>query len=202
MPAIAQSQLALRTESASARSFVGCIYTVEFRVKETFKSCGTSLSKPKEKRGWIDLLTQKQRKFVFGDKYERTFPPDVVRILCVLTAFTLQRIIRISFAVDVKRRNGFSFADSSTNGYGVTGCPGVMACQTNPCQNNSTCLSVGEAFKCVCHEEWKGRYCEDKTTTCDRVVCENSGTCVETQNGEYRCQCALGWTGSTCQKVN
>ena len=69
------------------------------------------------------------------------------------------------------------------------------ACASQPCANNSTCISNSTGiFYCVCADGFTGSTCEEHLLLCDDVTCFN-GTCSERTG---LCVCDAGFTGELC----
>uniref|UniRef100_A0A667ZVR9 trypsin n=1 Tax=Myripristis murdjan TaxID=586833 RepID=A0A667ZVR9_9TELE len=63
-------------------------------------------------------------------------------------------------------------------------------CEPNPCQNGGSCVKGNRRFRCVCPNEYAGRFCEIAATDCYEGNGETyTGHASETQKGE---QC-LNW---------
>ena len=73
----------------------------------------------------------------------------------------------------------------------------LLPCDSNPCLNNSTCLSLSLTnYTCVCRPLYKGDKCHEQQTQCTNNPCEANGTCVlNPKTGEEVCQCPSGRYG-------
>ncbi|XP_033755862.1 LOW QUALITY PROTEIN: sushi, von Willebrand factor type A, EGF and pentraxin domain-containing protein 1-like [Pecten maximus] len=70
----------------------------------------------------------------------------------------------------------------------------VIDCRENPCQNDGTCTSTGNGYKCNCRNSWKGDNCEIAfVPSCEMNPCLNNGTCVVSPDQEsgYTCVCGI-----------
>ncbi|XP_019617062.1 PREDICTED: von Willebrand factor A domain-containing protein 2-like [Branchiostoma belcheri] len=72
-------------------------------------------------------------------------------------------------------------------------------CASNPCQNNSNCVSIngGDAYECRCFPGWLGANCET-LDYCRNQQCESGGTCMNQPTG-FVCSCPPGWEGTHCE---
>lgn len=70
-------------------------------------------------------------------------------------------------------------------------------CNSNPCQNNASCIDSIADFICECRDGWKGKTCALKDGHCDRNTCRNGGTCQDLGN-TYTCHCPPEWEGTSC----
>ncbi|XP_069815839.1 cubilin [Dendropsophus ebraccatus] len=76
------------------------------------------------------------------------------------------------------------------------------ACNSNPCQNSGTCLSLLDSFFCLCSSNWKGSTCAEDVNECQvyggtPLGCQNGAICENTP-GSYRCSCSPEWYGPQC----
>ncbi|XP_021365829.1 sushi, von Willebrand factor type A, EGF and pentraxin domain-containing protein 1-like [Mizuhopecten yessoensis] len=68
----------------------------------------------------------------------------------------------------------------------------VIGCRGDPCQNDGTCTTTSNGYKCHCRNSWKGDNCEIAfSPNCDMYPCLNNGTCVVSPDQElgYTCEC-------------
>uniref|UniRef100_A0A4W3H4B1 Delta-like protein n=1 Tax=Callorhinchus milii TaxID=7868 RepID=A0A4W3H4B1_CALMI len=99
-------------------------------------------------------------------------------------------------------------------------------CAVKPCQNRGTCQDLVNDFYCECKNGWKGKTCHSRKcahflshsphvtrslnfkiltfthksfrdSQCDEATCNNGGTCYD-EGDTFKCMCAPGWEGSTC----
>ncbi|XP_066263213.1 uncharacterized protein [Branchiostoma lanceolatum] len=73
----------------------------------------------------------------------------------------------------------------------------VDECNSNPCQNNGTCIDGVEQYKCQCAHGWVGVHCKIRDE-CNSNPCQNNGTCIAGVE-HYICQCGRGWVGVHCE---
>uniref|UniRef100_A0A8C0J8V6 Cubilin n=1 Tax=Chelonoidis abingdonii TaxID=106734 RepID=A0A8C0J8V6_CHEAB len=76
------------------------------------------------------------------------------------------------------------------------------ACSSNPCQNSGTCISLLDAFFCLCPSNWQGPFCSVDVNECQiyagtALGCQNGATCVNTP-GSYSCTCTPETYGPHC----
>ncbi|KAG9262334.1 coagulation factor VII-like [Astyanax mexicanus] len=78
-------------------------------------------------------------------------------------------------------------------------------CQSNPCENNSTCYLLKESYTCLCAPGFSGRNCERVIKDIPDSCLHNNGGCehfCEENNGERFCSCTdgyfLGTDGQAC----
>lgn len=74
---------------------------------------------------------------------------------------------------------------------------------TGYCQNGGTCTITPTNDKnCECTPNYSGQRCENElgpnTIDCDRISCENGGTC-QIIKGDALCNCTAQFTGQKCQ---
>ncbi|XP_012658923.1 protein delta homolog 1 isoform X2 [Otolemur garnettii] len=70
-------------------------------------------------------------------------------------------------------------------------------CMTAPGCYNGYCE---EAWQCICNDGWEGKLCEIDVRACTSTPCANNGSCVNLENGQYKCSCIPGYTGRNCLK--
>ncbi|XP_004605400.2 cubilin [Sorex araneus] len=75
-------------------------------------------------------------------------------------------------------------------------------CGSNPCQHGGTCLSLHDAFYCICPPQWQGPLCATDVNECEiysgsPLGCQNGATCVNTA-GSYSCLCSHETYGPQC----
>ncbi|XP_069121617.1 delta and Notch-like epidermal growth factor-related receptor [Argopecten irradians] len=77
----------------------------------------------------------------------------------------------------------------------------VKPCDSNPCQNNASCLEMTGGYYCVCKANFTGTHC-DKEDHCSMSPCQNGGTCFSNAIS-YICNCTVGYNGPSCEnKLN
>ncbi|XP_059509027.1 hyaluronan-binding protein 2-like isoform X2 [Stegostoma tigrinum] len=73
-------------------------------------------------------------------------------------------------------------------------------CLANPCENEGTCETKGQTFKCHCHPFYTGRTCQLVNNPCRRNTCKH-GECVLTTNPPYyKCKCNYPFKPPNCKK--
>ncbi|XP_074768418.1 delta and Notch-like epidermal growth factor-related receptor isoform X2 [Athene noctua] len=83
-------------------------------------------------------------------------------------------------------------------------CEEFDACQSQPCQNNATCIDVAQKhdrnnFTCSCLAGYTGELCQSEIDHCIQQPCQNGGTCSSNING-FSCQCPEGYHGLYCEE--
>uniref|UniRef100_H3CM83 Coagulation factor VIIi n=1 Tax=Tetraodon nigroviridis TaxID=99883 RepID=H3CM83_TETNG len=71
----------------------------------------------------------------------------------------------------------------------------IDACLAQPCQNNGVCVSMGNAYQCLCPEGFNGRHCETKVEDFLKCLYQN-GQCQHFCNSSresHKCYCAEGY---------
>ncbi|XP_076273096.1 sushi, von Willebrand factor type A, EGF and pentraxin domain-containing protein 1-like isoform X1 [Rhynchophorus ferrugineus] len=96
------------------------------------------------------------------------------------------------------------FKCSCLDGYSGSYCEELLekegSCQLD-CQNGGTCVHIEDnEYVCACKDGFSGDTCEKKFNSCDNVLCENNGTCIE-QGSTYKCVCPRGYLGRRCHLV-
>ena len=119
------------------------------------------------------------------------------------------------------------FLCKCAEGFSGTNCQVVdNVCATAPCLHGGNCSVVDSAldsFNCSCPSGWTGSTCQIGTPEagciftktpfissihlsfssdvdeCESSPCANGATCIDLENG-YRCVCAQGWQGDTCDE--
>lgn len=72
-------------------------------------------------------------------------------------------------------------------------------CGHQPCFNGGTCKDLGaEQFECVCHERFKGQFCQEDLDPCASSPCLYGGKCRSEIGGNYTCDCPAKMTGKRC----
>lgn len=68
-------------------------------------------------------------------------------------------------------------------------------CESNPCQNNSTCEDGPNGYICHCLPGYEGIHCEIDVAVCNvtnETRCYNGGICEEGPGDSFFCQCQPG----------
>lgn len=69
----------------------------------------------------------------------------------------------------------------------------------SPCLNGGICIDSEPTFKCICHAEYYGTFCEKRVNPCIfNSPCKNGGTCIFTKNETVTCSCTESFTGEFC----
>ena len=86
---------------------------------------------------------------------------------------------------------------SCLSNYTGNQCEFKIGCQIT-CQNLGFCS--GDGNKCVCLNNWTGADCSIPViqNPCLSSPCKN-GTCTQTSNSSYVCNCQSGYTGTYCE---
>lgn len=73
----------------------------------------------------------------------------------------------------------------------------LLPCDSNPCLNNSTCLTLSLTnYTCVCPPTFAGPKCAEQRRICSKNPCLENGTCIIDHNtGEEVCRCQPGRYG-------
>ena len=76
----------------------------------------------------------------------------------------------------------------------------INECDSQPCQNNSTCTDVFNGFSCACVPGTTGQTCEEDVDLCSFADCNlERSICAETNgNTTATCFCGNGFTGTNC----
>ncbi|KAG5871345.1 hypothetical protein JTB14_008042 [Gonioctena quinquepunctata] len=78
----------------------------------------------------------------------------------------------------------------------------INECESNPCQNNGTCLDAQNGYTCNCLPGYSGIYCEIDIAVCNatnETRCLNGGMCQEGPGETFTCLCQSGWNGFLCE---
>ncbi|XP_078343207.1 uncharacterized protein LOC144628957 isoform X2 [Oculina patagonica] len=78
-------------------------------------------------------------------------------------------------------------------------CIEIDECDSNPCNNNSTCTDLIGDFLCSCQPGYTGKQCDTNIDDCQGQPCFNNGTCHDLVNN-YTCTCAHGFRGFNCEE--
>ncbi|KAM4019790.1 protein crumbs homolog 2 isoform 2-T2 [Anomaloglossus baeobatrachus] len=70
-------------------------------------------------------------------------------------------------------------------------------CQSDPCQNDGSCVDLINEFMCDCAPGYTGVLCTVNIDDCERNPCENGATC-EDGVADYTCKCPAPWGGKNC----
>jgi len=62
--------------------------------------------------------------------------------------------------------------------------------------------SCQQPWQCYCNEGWGGLFCNQDLNYCtNHKPCKNGGTCFNTGQGSYTCDCPAEYTGTDCELV-
>ncbi|KAF5406456.1 Cadherin tumor suppressor [Paragonimus heterotremus] len=103
-------------------------------------------------------------------------------------------------------RNSCIEARKSFYNSGIAGHPsGNSACRTY-LGNKCHAILGTSIYSCQCTSQWKQNgslpfaNCYLEYSACDRVLCHNGGSCVESpDHTNYKCLCQYGWQGEFCE---
>ena len=85
-------------------------------------------------------------------------------------------------------------------------------CPASHCLNGGTCetltttactsaTSSTPCFRCICPIGFHGDTCQNVTLACDKVACQNGGTCLEVTPSTFVCQCLPMYNGTYCSNL-
>ncbi|XP_015761109.1 PREDICTED: sushi, von Willebrand factor type A, EGF and pentraxin domain-containing protein 1-like isoform X1 [Acropora digitifera] len=77
-------------------------------------------------------------------------------------------------------------------------CIEINACDSSPCQHNSTCSNLITDFLCTCKPGYTAKQCESNIDDCQEKPCFNNGTCRDLVNN-HSCTCTQGYQGFNCE---
>ncbi|KAI0231854.1 hypothetical protein LSAT2_017799 [Lamellibrachia satsuma] len=82
-------------------------------------------------------------------------------------------------------------------------CNDINECTDRTSQCEHICHNLVGSYRCSCHGgyalEKDGHACSSSSGNhCDGVTCRNGGTC-QVYIGDYKCICAVGFTGTNCE---
>ncbi|OTF74244.1 cytochrome P450-like protein [Euroglyphus maynei] len=92
-------------------------------------------------------------------------------------------------------------------GQNCSECVPYPECEHGGCLNNEPwtcdCQTGYGGFTCNERLDWCERMAKSSNETKEQQICQNGGTCisVEQSDGNYRCQCSLGYTGKHCEQI-
>lgn len=72
----------------------------------------------------------------------------------------------------------------------------IVECESNPCDNEGTCVDITDGYYCLCSHEFDGDHCEYNKDDCTPDPCVY-GRCVDLVGG-FSCTCDVGFTDETC----
>ncbi|CAH1785690.1 unnamed protein product [Owenia fusiformis] len=106
--------------------------------------------------------------------------------------------VLLPFYLGLDNPSSHKFEVSSTSYLAFT-CLGDPVCDTNVCENNSTCKDIWNDYECTCLAGFDGKYCGNDIDECIGHECEYGATCVD-GIANYTCDCVAGYTGFRCQE--
>ncbi|KYO29743.1 prestin isoform B [Alligator mississippiensis] len=70
----------------------------------------------------------------------------------------------------------------------------INLCYSNPCLNGGVCTRKEGGYTCICRQHFTGDNCEvdSRSGHCIPGVCRNGGTCTNSADGGFQCQCPSG----------
>ncbi|XP_039201512.1 cadherin EGF LAG seven-pass G-type receptor 3 isoform X1 [Crotalus tigris] len=70
----------------------------------------------------------------------------------------------------------------------------INLCYSNPCLNGGICTRKEGGYTCICRQHFTGDNCEvdSRAGRCVPGVCRNGGTCTNSADGGFQCQCPPG----------
>ncbi|XP_043374581.1 cadherin EGF LAG seven-pass G-type receptor 3 [Dermochelys coriacea] len=70
----------------------------------------------------------------------------------------------------------------------------INLCYSNPCHNGGICTRREGGYTCICRQHFTGDKCEvdSRLGHCLPGVCRNGGTCTNSADGGFQCQCPSG----------
>jgi hypothetical protein len=85
-----------------------------------------------------------------------------------------------------------------------TYCHRANACNSSPCSNGGTCISLNDEdqfYMCKCAEGCWGKNCENcyRTIGCSTTTCHNGGLCLIDSSNRTYCSCLNGFFGQQCE---
>ncbi|XP_033106842.1 fibropellin-1-like [Anneissia japonica] len=92
-----------------------------------------------------------------------------------------------------------SYTCTCVSGYFGDNCEAGQPCDTNPCQNDGTCVNSGSSYTCQCAIGFIGTNCNLVDPACSLSTICNTGTCVQLGGGTFRCECSGYYSGEYCQ---
>ncbi|XP_070549842.1 uncharacterized protein [Ptychodera flava] len=93
---------------------------------------------------------------------------------------------------------GFRLKDDSYS------CEEIDECESNPCQNDGTCVDDIDMYMCQCSPGWEGINCQTDVNECvtNTHDCDDKAYCTNTI-GSYTCTCEDGYRGDgfKCREI-
>lgn len=71
----------------------------------------------------------------------------------------------------------------------------IDECESNPCQNNGTCVDIPNGYHCSCLPGYSGLHCELDIAVCtstNETRCANGGICEDGPGPVFTCRCQSG----------
>uniref|UniRef100_A0A3P8SX64 Cubilin n=1 Tax=Amphiprion percula TaxID=161767 RepID=A0A3P8SX64_AMPPE len=145
--------------------------------------------------------------FTTGDNKEIRFQPSASGRVKVGNEDLTQLLSQIKVNkddIDDIKANGGAIPPDITNKLNQLDTKTIQAaaCNSNPCQNGGTCLTLLNSYHCVCPTNWAGPNCATDVNECQVYSetlqgCQNGASCENTP-GSFTCTCSPEWSGNLC----
>lgn len=66
------------------------------------------------------------------------------------------------------------------------------------CQHGGTCLNLPGSYQCQCPQGFTGKHCDSPYVPCAPSPCVNGGTCRQTGDFTFECNCLPGKESAQC----
>ena len=128
-------------------------------------------------------------------------PTACLNLLYTCKNFIFQRVTRQFSTYSGCQWITFSFLHLQESKPSVNSLSGISSCSSpSPCQNNATCVDLGDSFRCECPDNYIGRTCNVYAGPCHLNRCHNGGTCLSNSPDSFKCQCLPGYEGEQCER--